>query len=1047
MTFLNRRFYDNVTTFVDSLSGANRIAIDVTKPNGVLTLAISGNIVGDNIKVGLGTPEGSVSGKIGDVYQRQDGSAGTSLYIKESGLGNTGWTAVAPGTSGGASLSGGIPNRMAVWSSTSAVSASRLLAEGNEQLIISGTTVMTTAKGTGEIWTALRINDGMSGGVNASGDYPGSRILYESDPDAFNPYRGAIEFGVQDAGMDSKSRMTLFTQNAYYEPLVPGVTIIGGTPSDDQSCVLIKAMDRMDNRTETFQVSGYGYFTNTLTSKGGFAANLILGADSALDINSLDAAGTSTAQGRLHYYRSDYVASNFANTVTLNTGTTATRVIIATSSNPFTAIPNAVFSHNGRTLFGKFSDNGTDTVQVSGTMISSNLKRGSGTPEGAISGSIGDIYQRTNGSVGTSLYIKESGADTTTGWVAVSPSITGAIGGTFSTGHVIFGSATPSSVSGSNTMTYSLTGGFSVNRSSGSRTETFGLSAGNFTMTGADNTLIGWKSGGSHTSAARSTALGSNSLRSITTASDNTAVGYNALQFATGVQNTALGSGAGDSISSGTLNVAIGYNALMSATTVSNNTACGAGALEQATGTNNTGIGQDAGAGVSTGTGNTCLGATAGSAIGAGSDNTVIGYASNVGSTLGSNVVIGHAATVLGVGSNGCTIIGTDANVDSGSVIGLGREVTIPGSTPNVFVAGSSSYPINSVYFGKGISNATPTAYTIHGTTATGSNIPGGAIALAGGRGTGTGIGGSITFQTAPSSASASTTNILMDRLTIMGDGGLYYPGIFTSAQPTVSTSGAGKMYYDRTDNKFKYSEDGGSYADCFGGSLSGGVAGRVSIWSGTSDISASRFIREYSNSVVISGSSEFIISNTFTGTPPAPNVSLAIGDVGDGVVAINDPKFLRIGYNIDSNYGFVQASRPDFDFPDLKLQDQGGLTVVCNGLDVNNSVLKNHISELIVDNNTSITIPATAWAGNVVNISGGTVALEVPNDLPVGFTCLVIQGAAGTITVSAGSGATVVNRQSHTTLAGQYATASFVCIANAGGSSAVVVFSGDTAP
>lgn len=42
---------------------------------------------------GSGTPEGSVSLPVGSMYLRTDGGAGTTLYIKESGTGNTGWVA------------------------------------------------------------------------------------------------------------------------------------------------------------------------------------------------------------------------------------------------------------------------------------------------------------------------------------------------------------------------------------------------------------------------------------------------------------------------------------------------------------------------------------------------------------------------------------------------------------------------------------------------------------------------------------------------------------------------------------------------------------------------------------------------------------------------------------------------------------------------------------------------------------------------------------------------------------------------------------------
>lgn len=64
---------------------------------------LSGNGVGaeiDNMTYrkgfdyeGNGSPEGVVSATVGSRYRRRDGGANTSLYIKESGTGNTGWVA------------------------------------------------------------------------------------------------------------------------------------------------------------------------------------------------------------------------------------------------------------------------------------------------------------------------------------------------------------------------------------------------------------------------------------------------------------------------------------------------------------------------------------------------------------------------------------------------------------------------------------------------------------------------------------------------------------------------------------------------------------------------------------------------------------------------------------------------------------------------------------------------------------------------------------------------------------------------------------------
>ena len=55
--------------------------------------AVAGD--GEQRKVfnGVGSPEGTIVAGIGSIYMRTDGSASTSLYVKESGTGATGWVA------------------------------------------------------------------------------------------------------------------------------------------------------------------------------------------------------------------------------------------------------------------------------------------------------------------------------------------------------------------------------------------------------------------------------------------------------------------------------------------------------------------------------------------------------------------------------------------------------------------------------------------------------------------------------------------------------------------------------------------------------------------------------------------------------------------------------------------------------------------------------------------------------------------------------------------------------------------------------------------
>jgi hypothetical protein len=44
-------------------------------------------------RTGSGSPEGVITAGVGSLYTRTDGGAGTTLYVKESGTGNTGWVA------------------------------------------------------------------------------------------------------------------------------------------------------------------------------------------------------------------------------------------------------------------------------------------------------------------------------------------------------------------------------------------------------------------------------------------------------------------------------------------------------------------------------------------------------------------------------------------------------------------------------------------------------------------------------------------------------------------------------------------------------------------------------------------------------------------------------------------------------------------------------------------------------------------------------------------------------------------------------------------
>ena len=76
-------------------------AFSLTRSSGLATFSYDVSVAGkielgsarSIITTGSGSPEYSVTASVGSIYLRTDGGTSTSLYVKESGVGNTGWVA------------------------------------------------------------------------------------------------------------------------------------------------------------------------------------------------------------------------------------------------------------------------------------------------------------------------------------------------------------------------------------------------------------------------------------------------------------------------------------------------------------------------------------------------------------------------------------------------------------------------------------------------------------------------------------------------------------------------------------------------------------------------------------------------------------------------------------------------------------------------------------------------------------------------------------------------------------------------------------------
>lgn len=74
-------------------------SVDAQGPIGRFTRLILNSAT--QVRTGTGTPEAAITAPVGSVFLRTDGSTGTTFYVKETGSGNTGWTAGGGGGGGG----------------------------------------------------------------------------------------------------------------------------------------------------------------------------------------------------------------------------------------------------------------------------------------------------------------------------------------------------------------------------------------------------------------------------------------------------------------------------------------------------------------------------------------------------------------------------------------------------------------------------------------------------------------------------------------------------------------------------------------------------------------------------------------------------------------------------------------------------------------------------------------------------------------------------------------------------------------------------------
>lgn len=222
-----------------------------------------------------------------------------------------------------------------------------------------------------------------------------------------------------------------------------------------------------------------------------------------------------------------------------------------------------------------------------------------------------------------------------------------------------------------------------------------------------------------------------------------------------------------------------------------------------------------------------------------------------------------------------------------------------------------------------------------------------------------------------------------------------------------------------------------------------GGRFGNALIANGTVALAAST-----TNYVVASRTTGAVIVSTLLADWNAPeNVRLYLVSTGaTSVTGYEDHRQSIAGVG-GAGTGDVTGPAASTDNTLARFDGGGGKTLQGSGVLVTDAdEISGYKGRRNAQTGTAYTL-VDADTGRIVDLANaGAITLTLPNSLPVGWCCTLVQAGAGQVTCSAAVGATLRNRQGHAKLAGQWAMATLHVRANAGGAAAEYVLCGDTA-
>ena len=585
--------------------------------------------------------------------------------------------------------------------------------------------------------------------------------------------------------------------------------------------------------------------------------------------------------------------------------------------------------------------------------------------------------------------------------------------------------------------------GTNLGTGTGSRNTAIGYnSMSSYTGTGTgNNTSVGYQNSVSLSTGKQNTSIGAEALMSLSTADANTAIGAQTLMASTGANNTAVGYSAGAIITTGTNNTFLGMNSNANLATRTNATAVGFGAVVTADNaiqlgnTNVTEVKTNGAFNAPVYT-STPVALTAGTSI-----NWTPLSGLNASVTLNANSTLNFVATPP-VGSSGTLIVtqpatGGPFTLTLPTVAGKTNKVLGSSSGIKLSTANNAKDIVSFYYDGTDFYWNVGNGYGLN-QSLTASNLAAGvagsmpyqsaagttAFTAAGSAGqiltsTGTTSPAWITTLPIANGGTGSTTKNFVDisetqnisgakTFTASGNGAIVNNNL---AVNTAGISGQGLVL-----------SDDGDIVDMNDGAATFRFSGGVKINNGNKTLGTTNAITLSNNGNINATGSITAAGNIVAGAITYPNVAGTNGYVlttnGTSTATWAAPTGAITGGTANTIPKYTSATA------------LGASSITDDGTNISFS------NKTVAGGNAavnSIAAATTAYSitqadnGKVINCNNtGALTITIPSGLTAGFNCMIVQMAAGSVTIT-GSGVTIYNRSNYTKTGGQYAIATIV--------------------